>query len=119
MWAVESPDRLSEEARRHVRDRSNEVILSAASSWEIAIKYAIGKLPLPEPPDFLFHRTTDLGVVRLDLRHEHAMGVATLPLHHRDPFDRILVVQARIEGLTILTSDPAFDPYDVDVLHAG
>lgn len=120
IWLTSFPGKLSEEARALATDRSNELVLSVASSWEIAIKHRLGKLELPEEPaTYIPSRMETFGMSGIPVEHHHALEVASLPLHHRDPFDRILVAQARIEGMTILTSDPAFAPYDVDVLHAG
>ena len=91
--------------------------LSAASAWEIAIKYAVGSLPLPEPPaDYVPERMRLNQVKPLPITPAHALAVATLPPHHRDPFDRILVAQARIEGLTLVTADRTLELYDAEVL---
>lgn len=95
------------------------MLLSAASSWEIAIKYALGRLPLPEPPgEYVPDRMRTSGVIPLPVEHSHALGVATLPLHHGDPFDRLLIAQAQAEAIPILTADREFDSYDVEVLRA-
>lgn len=109
-----SPERLSSEALRLIEDPGNELLLSAASSWEIAIKYALGKLPLPEPPaTYVPSRMLSSGTVSLPVEHSHALHVADLPDHHRDPFDRLLVSQALLDGLVILTADPQLEPYGV------
>jgi PIN domain nuclease of toxin-antitoxin system len=93
--------------------------LSAASAWEIAIKYALGKVRLPfEPHAYVTSRLRATGTRALDVRVEHATRVAHLPPHHRDPFDRLLVAQAQIERLPIMTADPAFSRYDVDLIPA-
>src|SRR5512134_3161653 len=108
------PDRFSSETRRLLLDPSNELFLSAASAWEIAIKYALGKLPLPTPPaEYVSSRMQAGGIVGLPVYPVHALRVADLPLHHRDPFDRLLIAQAKLEKLTILTGDSQFRPYDV------
>jgi PIN domain nuclease of toxin-antitoxin system len=87
--------------------------VSAASAWEVAIKQAIGRLTLPEP----FAVGIDAsGFQRLPVGFEHAAEAASLPLHHTDPFDRMLVAQARLEGLTLVTHDRALAAYDVPVL---
>ena len=86
---------------------------------KIAIKYGLGKLRLPAAPDkYLPSRLDRLRTRSLPIEHEHAVRVASLPPHHRDPFDRLLVAQAQIEQLPILTSDPIFSRYDVDVMAA-
>lgn len=87
-------------------------LVSVASFWEIAIKKALGKL---QAPDDLPARVEELGFELLSIELEHAWALRDLPQHHRDPFDRLLIVQARIERLVLLTADPAFDAYDVEV----
>ncbi len=96
--------------------RSNDLLLSAASSWEIAIKYAIGKLPLPQPPSvYVPTRMETSGTTGLPIQHSHSLRVAELPRHHRDPFDRLLIAQAQVERLTIVTADRQLERYDVDI----
>lgn len=119
LWMTSAPEKFSSAARALVEDARNELFLSAASSWEIAIKYALGKLPLPAPPaSYVPSRMAATGVVALAVEHPHALEVAGLPLHHADPFDRLLVAQARIERLPILTADPQLAAYEVEVLQA-
>jgi PIN domain nuclease of toxin-antitoxin system len=116
LWMVVAPDRLSPAARRFVSSEENELVLSAASSWEIAIKHAIGKLKLPgEPADLVPEWMARTGVTPLPVLHRHALHVASLPPHHRDPFDRLLVAQAQLEHLAVLTADRHFASYDVSV----
>jgi len=120
LWLQHAPERLGADALRDVEDPGNDVLLSAASSWEIAIKWALGKLPLPAPPDqYVPDRVLTSGVTPLPIQHRHALAVAQLPLHHRDPFDRLLVAQAREEAAVIVTGDRAFAAYDVEVRWAG
>lgn len=95
------------------RIEAGPVTVSTASLWEIAIKVGLGKLDAP--PD-LPTRVEQLGFDVLDVSAEHAWAVRQLPLHHRDPFDRMLIAQAQVERLPILTADPAFAAYDVPVL---
>src|SRR5262245_32465988 len=114
-----APERLSKRAQKLVEDEDNELYLSAASAWEIAIKHALGKLRLPEPPSrYVPSRITSLRVLALPIEHAHGLRVAELPPHHRDPFDRLLVAQSQLEGLPILTADEAFEPYDVETIPA-
>jgi PIN domain nuclease of toxin-antitoxin system len=116
LWADTTPDRLGT-AVDLVADPGTTRMLSAASSWEIAIKHGVGKLPLPEPPaDYVPMAMRRLVVEALPIGHVHALHVGTLPDHHRDPFDRVLVAQAQLEGLTILTADQALVDYEVDVI---
>jgi len=119
LWMSLSPERFSSRARGLVENRENVLYLSAASAWEMAIKHALGKLRLPEPPvTYVPARIAALGVQPLAIEHEHALRVATLPAHHRDPFDRLLVAQAQIDDLPILTADPAIGKYDVETVAA-
>ena len=119
LWLQHAPERLGP-ALPAVADPGNELLLSAASSWEIASKYALGTLALPGPPtSYIPDRIISSGVVPLAVQHSHALAAAELPLHHRDRFDRLLIVQAMAEGASLVTSDPAFRPYQVDLLWAG
>ncbi|OIN82708.1 twitching motility protein PilT [Mycobacterium malmoense] len=113
------PDRLRDEAREIVQDARNSVLLSAASAWEIAIKYRLGKLPLPEAPaSYLPDRMRRSGTSPLPVDHAHALRTAELPDHHRDPFDRLLIAQAQLLDLTIMTADEQLSAYDVAVVAA-
>lgn len=116
LWMQASPERFSEAAIELINDTENELLLSAVSSWEIAIKTAIGKLELPVPPeDYVPDRMRSSGVVGLPIEHSHALRVASLPLHHRDPFDRLLVAQAQVERLSLLSANRQMAQYDVEV----
>jgi PIN domain nuclease of toxin-antitoxin system len=119
LWMVGRPERLSRSSRTLLESSEHELFLSAVSSWEMSLRYALGKLPLPQPPaqlvPALMERT---GVRGLAIEHAHTLAVAALPPHHRDPFDRLLVAQAKLERLTILTADPQIALYDVEVLEA-
>ena len=102
-----------------LRDSENELYLSAASAWEIAIKVKIGKMKLPTGPAlYVPRRARESNILSLPITEEHALAVAELPMTHTDPFDRILVAQAQLESLTILTSDPSFQRYDVKCVMA-
>ena len=120
LWLQASPGRLTPEAMSLVREPRNALLLSAASSWEIAIKHALGKLPLPDHPSaYVPERMRTSGVDGMPVDHAHALHVASLPHHHRDPFDRLLIAQAQLDGLVILTADANFRLYDVEVFPAG
>jgi len=120
LWSFGEPDRLNAEAKRLITDPSSAIYFSAASSWEIAIKAALGKLKLPESPEqFVPSRLVALRMVSLPIEHKHALRVFALPHHHRDPFDRILVAQAQIESLPILTADRTLSMYDVRIIWAS
>ena len=120
LWTVSAPERLSSHARSLVEGREHDVYLSAASAWEIAIKYSQGKLRLPDPPlKYVPSRLEQFGFVTLSIDQAHALHASALPLHHHDPFDRILIAQAQLEHLPILTSDPVFAAYDVRTIAAS
>jgi len=118
IWALFEPEHLAEAARREIVDPDNDVYVSAATAWEIAIKAGLGKLPAPPPDlqDWLPNRLTADRFVPLPVALEHALSVERLPSHHRDPFDRLLIAQASAEGMSIVTRDPAFGRYDVPLL---
>jgi PIN domain nuclease of toxin-antitoxin system len=119
LWLQTEPERLGDRALAIAEDLTTELHLSAASTWEIAIKYSLGKLPLPTlPAEYISQRMQTSGVLPLAVEHAHAAQVATLPLHHRDPFDRLLVAQAQIERMRLLTADSVFEAYDVEVVAA-
>lgn len=116
LWMQVSPGRFAESARELLADPGNEVLLSAASSWEIAIKYALGKLPLPAPPrEYVPSRLAGSGTLSLPIQHAHTLRAGALPPHHRDPFDRLLIAQAELEKLTLLTADRQLAPYGVAI----
>jgi PIN domain nuclease of toxin-antitoxin system len=118
LWMIARPERLSVRARQLVVGAEHQLLLSAASAWEIAIKYALGKLTLPAAPAVAVPEwMMRSGVTALPVLHSHALGVASLPPHHRDPFDRLLVAQAMLERLPILTADPQIGRYEVEVLN--
>lgn len=116
LWLQTDPARLGEHLSV-VEDRQNDLLLSAASAWEIAIKHGLGRLPLPEPPDrYVPTRLQAIGARALAIEQPHALAVSALPPLHRDPFDRLLVAQAMLLGLTILTADPAVAGYGAATL---
>lgn len=120
LWWFAQPDHLNQAAIAAISDETNELWLSVASVWEMGIKVALGKLPLPEPLDsYLPSRMAQLGVRALDIRAAHALQAASLPLHHRDPFDRMLIAQAQIEQMTVVTSDSQLKLYEVPLLWAN
>ncbi len=112
LWWLTNDSSLSPTARTEIADPENEPLVSIASLWEIAIKRSLGKL---SAPDDLPDRIANEGFSWLSLSAEHAWEVRKLPMHHRDPFDRLLVAQALIERLPVITADPRLQPYGVDV----
>ncbi|HAT13676.1 MAG TPA: PIN domain nuclease [Microcoleaceae bacterium UBA11344] len=121
LWWFAQPERLSEEAIAHIADETNELWFSVASIWEMGIKVANGKLPLPEPIDgYISSRMVLLDVQYLEITAPHALRAAALPLHHRDPFDRMLIAQAQIEDMTLVSADSMFKQYsDISLLWAA
>jgi len=120
LWMLAAPDRLSAAARELVENVDTRLLLSAASSWEIAIKYSLGRLAIPEPPPrYVPERMRATGVDALAIEHTHALRVSELEPHHRDPFDRLLVAQSQVEGAPLLTADPIFGRYDVETIPAA
>lgn len=116
LWLHTEPERVGEHLSV-VEDRRTELLLSAVSSWEIAIKHALGRLPLPEPPDrYVPERIRAIGAVALPIEHSHALAVSSLPPVHRDPFDRLLIAQAGSLGVPILTADPVLAKYPAETL---
>ena len=114
LWLQTEPRRFAADLLERLSDPAQQRHLSAASVWEIAIKYAVGKLPLPEPPAVYVPERMRLSRVHgLAITPAHALAVAALPPYHRDPFDRLLVVQAQMEGMTLITADTALARYDV------
>jgi len=115
-----TPLRLNRQAIELLKDISSELYISAVSSWEITIKAGTGKLALPERPSEFVVKAIQLMSLRLlDITHSHVAELDGLPRHHRDPFDRMLIAQARSEELVLLTSDHNFDKYEVETFWCG
>ena len=119
LWGLLEPKKAPEKIRSFLNDTfQNEFYFSYASSWEIAIKYGLKKLSIPDVPErYLPSRIKEAGFIHLPIKLEHVLQVHSLPQIHRDPFDRLLISQARVEGLKILTADPHFAKYKIDVLN--
>ena len=115
LWGLSAPEKLSLAARNAVA--SSERFLSVASIWEVLIKVTIGKLPLPVPAgNYLTAKMSANGVSVLSIKLEHVLQIEKLQLHHRDPFDRILIAQSLQEGWPLITSDPVFKRYPIRVI---
>jgi PIN domain nuclease of toxin-antitoxin system len=115
IWALGDPTKLSPKSRSAIEDPANEIFVSAASLWEIAIKAGDGKLTVP---DDLERAIFAVGFQPLEIRFPHVRRLRSLPLHHRDPFDRILVAQAQHEDLAVVTRDGRIPSYGVHVVEA-
>lgn len=114
IWALDDPARLSPAAAAILQDPINVLMLSAASVWELAIKFGKGRLPLSMPYRAWMDRAfADLGLILLPITLDHAEHQVRLPFHHRDPFDRLLASQALVENLALVSGDTLFDAYGV------
>ncbi len=111
LWALAEPQKIPKKTRTQLEAAENEVLFSAASLWEVAIKVQTGRLALEFPLDELSSAAEGMGFLELPVRAAHAVGVARLPLHHRDPFDRLLVAQAMLEPAHLLTVDALLRQY--------
>lgn len=117
LWWINDAPELSETARTAISNVGNECFLSVASCWEMAIKASLGKLSLSKPIDrFVLDQITENGFMILNIELRHAAKVESLPFHHRDPFDRLLIGQALSDRLTTVTADNMFARYGVKVI---
>ncbi len=117
LWFISGSDRLSGKARDYMADFDNELVLSAASLWEIAIKTSLGKLELLSPFDQLIPvqlQKNDIDVLPIEL--DHFSAIINLEFHHRDPFDRLIIAQGITEQIPVITSDAMFAKYPVEVI---
>lgn len=116
LWLQSQPDRIPADVLEILASSETELLLSAASAWEISIKYALGKLPLPHSPtQYVPSRMATSGTKPLSVEVRHVVRVSSLPLHHRDPFDRLLISQAQVENLRLLTADTQLEAYEVEL----
>jgi PIN domain nuclease of toxin-antitoxin system len=111
LWAAFSPTRLPNEARLLIEDEDNTLVFSVASVWEVAIKRSLGREDFRVDPRLLRRGLTDNGYEELPILGQHAAAVDGLPLLHKDPFDRLLIAQSLVEGMTLLTMDPLMARY--------
>lgn len=119
LWSNGAPEKLNRRATT-VLSGSSEVYLSAASSWEIAIKFVLRALRLPSPPSqFIPDALRMLSIRSLEISHFHSLAAGALPPHHRDPFDRMLIAQACSEDMVLLTADKVFAKYEVETMFCG
>ncbi len=120
LWSVGPTEKIGNAGLEILRNGREEIYLSAASSWEIAIKAKLGKFQLPEAPGpYVRSRMAAQRVLALAVTQNHSLAVYDLPLHHNDPFDRLIIAQALDEGMVILTADRAFRKYPVEIVWCG
>lgn len=120
VWLLQEPEKLNPRALALIEDKSQDVFLSSVTSWEVVIKFAIGKLTLPKKPaELLSEIFTNFSFQPLPITHAHSLAVGELEFHHRDPFDRMLVAQARSEKLVLITADEEIKQYPVEILWCG
>ncbi len=117
LWLNLQPQLLTPLVADVLRNGENEIVFSVVSAWEISIKYALGKLQLPlEPEEYVPSRLAENQMTVLPVHLSHTLRVATLPHHHGDPFDRLLVAISQVEKLTLITADPKLAAYDIERL---
>ena len=117
IWLNDAPHRVKEQVMRVIANPENDLFLSLISIWEMQIKIQIGKLALSDAlADILKTQQVDNNLQILTINLSHIWALENLPYHHRDPFDRLLIAQAQIEGMTLVSADGMFDLYDVDLL---
>ena len=117
LWFLEDSPNLTLAARKAIIDPSNEIYLSAVSGWEIGRKFARGDLQLPKRPEILLPEMREtMGILSLPLNELEAISAEKLPLIHKDPFDRMLIAQAMLNGMTLISSDAVFGGYTVSLL---
>lgn len=119
LWFQSLDKRLLSHQRKEIEESPETYYVSQASLREIAIKTSLGKLKLDRDLKATFKLVLDAGFMVLPLKNEHFLRVADLPFHHRDPFDRLLIAQAQVEGMRLMTADRHFDPYGVPLIRAG
>jgi PIN domain nuclease of toxin-antitoxin system len=120
LWSVGPARTIGTAGLEILTSAQNEIYLSAASSWEIAIKTRLGKFQLPEAPaHYVPKRLAEQAIRSLPINQDHSLRVYDLPLHHSDPFDRLIIAQAIVEEMTVLTSDRIFEKYPIDVIWCG
>ncbi|WP_437759599.1 type II toxin-antitoxin system VapC family toxin [Sorangium sp. So ce1389] len=114
LWFLANDPQLSPLAKSSLEEPTNELVLSVASPWEIAIKVSLGKLSIPgDIETFIKHHMALNDIELLDIRLRHVARVSDLPFHHRDPFDRLMIAQALVEDIPILSQDVVFDAYGI------
>jgi PIN domain nuclease of toxin-antitoxin system len=117
LWFVDGSPQLSARARTLIEDPANDKLLSLAGIWEMAIKISLGKLSIAQPfEQFIPHQLQINGFDTLEIKFDHLAKVSHLPLHHRDPFDRLLIAQSLVEQIPVISIDSVFDSYSIQRL---
>jgi len=116
LWFQAGDPALPQAAEQAIRSEANEAYVSMVSFWEIGLKHGLGKLPLRMPLDAFFNTITDAPFKVLPLERSHIVAASALPLHHRDPFDRMLIAQAKCEDMSMITVDAQYRLYDVPLI---
>ncbi|MDI6762884.1 MAG: type II toxin-antitoxin system VapC family toxin [Thermodesulfobacteriota bacterium] len=117
LWWITDDPKLSLRVRGIISDGENVIFISAVTGWEIAIKAQIGRLKLPDKPQrFILEQLKINGMKSLPIEMRHALHISTLPIHHQDPFDRMLIAQAQMEELPVLSADPEIGKYEVTII---
>ena len=119
LWWIDGSKRLGPHAKATMVGPGVSAWISAASAWELAIKFGTGRLKMRKPPEQVLSMLLEGGFHGLSISMQHALATRSLPAHHADPFDRMLVAQAQCEDLTIVTADPAIEAYDVRTIDAS
>ena len=115
IWFIDGDDHLSHSALYAIENFENEAYISIVSLWEIAIKRSLGKLDFTPSFQQIYDDINGIGAILLPINQTHLEILETLPFHHRDPFDRLLIAQAKADGLTVITKDGMFDHYDIGI----
>lgn len=117
LWFVLGDLKLSSNARRHIEDPGNEKLISPSSYWEIAIKISLKKYTLSQPYEAFIQRgIADNGFIILPIEPKHTAALTTIPFHHRDPFDRLIIAQAMVEQISVISGDAAFADYAISCI---
>ena len=119
IWLADSPKKLRDDVLEQLGSDRTTLVVSTIVAWEVSIKWRTGRLTLPDQPRVWVRRlVAEFGAEVLTVTMEHAVAVANLPDHHRYPFDRLLIAQAQVEGMAVVTADRSFAAYDVEVISA-
>lgn len=116
IWFVTDNDQLPETAKNHIENSGNRCFISIATLWEMGIKHSLGKLKLKTDLKKIFELFSDSGFILMPITPEHILTNASLPFHHRDPFDRLLIAQAKREGFSLISKDQEFEKYNINLI---